>query len=59
MMFAGGILKGKLRPEIPCWCNPQWKALMEKCWSSVPDARPSFSQIVMELRTMAASMNIK
>ncbi|GKB80251.1 serine/threonine-protein kinase EDR1, partial [Tanacetum coccineum] len=50
---------GKLRPEIPCWCNPQWRALMEKCWTSVPDARPSFSEIVTEIRAMAASMNIK
>ncbi|XP_019167163.1 PREDICTED: serine/threonine-protein kinase STE20-like isoform X2 [Ipomoea nil] len=54
-----GIIKGSLRPEIPNWCNPAWRALMERCWSSDPKARPAFSDIAKELRAMALSMNIK
>nr|GME06020.1 serine/threonine-protein kinase STE20-like isoform X2 [Ipomoea batatas] len=54
-----GIIKGSLRPEIPNWCNPAWRSLMERCWSSDPKARPAFSDIAKELRAMASSMNIK
>lgn len=54
-----GIIKGNLRPEIPHWCDPAWRSVMERCWSSDPDARPTFSEIAKELRAMAAAMNIK
>nr|GMD78840.1 serine/threonine-protein kinase STE20-like isoform X2 [Ipomoea batatas] len=54
-----GIIKGSLRPEIPNWCNPAWRSLMERCWSSDLKARPAFSDIAKELRAMASSMNIK
>ncbi|KAF3453654.1 hypothetical protein FNV43_RR04095 [Rhamnella rubrinervis] len=57
--IIGGIIKGNLRPEIPSWCDPAWRSLMERCWSSDPDSRPPFSEIAKELRTMAAAMNIK
>ncbi|CAK9133982.1 unnamed protein product [Ilex paraguariensis] len=57
--IIGGIIKGNLRPEIPRWCDPTWRSLMERCWSSDPDARPAFSEIAKELRAMAAAMNIK
>ncbi|KAG8639273.1 serine/threonine-protein kinase EDR1-like isoform X4 [Manihot esculenta] len=57
--IIAGIIKGNLRPEIPSWCDPAWKSLMERCWSSDPESRPAFSEIAKELRTMSASMNIK
>ncbi|KAL5547975.1 hypothetical protein UlMin_003206 [Ulmus minor] len=53
-----GIIKGDLRPEIPSWCDPVWRSLMERCWSSDPNTRPPFSEIAKELRTMSADMNI-
>ncbi|RAL44364.1 hypothetical protein DM860_011641 [Cuscuta australis] len=53
-----GIIKGSLRPEIPNWCHPGWRYLMEKCWASDPRERPAFSDIARELRAMASSMNI-
>ncbi|CAH9083841.1 unnamed protein product [Cuscuta epithymum] len=53
-----GIIKGCLRPEIPYWCHPAWRHLMERCWSSDPKARPAFSDIAKELRGIASSMNI-
>ncbi|KAF8400686.1 hypothetical protein HHK36_013986 [Tetracentron sinense] len=57
--IIAGIIKGDLRPEVPSWCDPAWRSLMQRCWLSNPDSRPAFSEIVKELHVMAASMNIK
>ncbi|KAL5975275.1 hypothetical protein ACLOJK_031954 [Asimina triloba] len=57
--IIAGIIEGSLRPEIPSWCDPAWSSLIERCWSSDPGSRPSFSEIAKELRSMSASMNIK
>ncbi|KAJ8444606.1 hypothetical protein Cgig2_023669 [Carnegiea gigantea] len=54
-----GIIEGTLRPEIPSWCDPVWRSLMERCWSSDPKSRPSFSEVARELCAMSAAMNIK
>ncbi|KAM7268045.1 hypothetical protein ACFE04_010211 [Oxalis oulophora] len=57
--IIAGIIMGSLRPEIPTWCDPAWGSLMERCWSSDPNSRPSFTEIAKELRLMSAAMNIK
>ncbi|PON55978.1 Mitogen-activated protein kinase kinase kinase [Parasponia andersonii] len=57
--IIGGIVNNTLRPQIPAWCDPEWKALMESCWSSDPAQRPSFAEISQKLRNMAAAMNVK
>ncbi|XVE98732.1 hypothetical protein REPUB_Repub03eG0133600 [Reevesia pubescens] len=57
--IIGGIVNNSLRPKIPSWCDPEWKALMEKCWASDPAERPSFSEISQKLRNMAAAINVK
>ncbi|CAJ1941902.1 unnamed protein product [Sphenostylis stenocarpa] len=57
--IIGGIVNNSLRPQIPTWCDPEWKSLMESCWTSDPVERPSFSEISKKLRSMAASMNVK
>lgn len=57
--IIGGIVNNSLRPQIPTWCDPEWKSLMESCWASDPTERPSFSEISKKLRSMAASMNVK
>ncbi|XP_022929736.1 uncharacterized protein LOC111436234 [Cucurbita moschata] len=57
--IIGGIVNNCLRPEIPTWCDPEWKALMSSCWDSDPAMRPSFSEISQKLRNMAAAMNVK
>ncbi|KAK7388479.1 hypothetical protein VNO78_23295 [Psophocarpus tetragonolobus] len=57
--IIGGIVNNTLRPQIPTWCDPEWKSLMESCWASEPVERPSFSEISKKLRSMAASMNVK
>ncbi|MFS7966988.1 putative protein kinase TKL-Pl-6 family [Helianthus anomalus] len=57
--IIGGIVNNSLRPTIPTWCDPEWKALMESCWSADPTERPSFSEISQKLRNMAAGSNVK
>ncbi|CBI17788.3 unnamed protein product, partial [Vitis vinifera] len=51
--IIGGIVNNTLRPQIPRWCEPEWKYLMESCWASDPAERPSFSEISQKLRNMA------
>ncbi|CAI9779641.1 unnamed protein product [Fraxinus pennsylvanica] len=57
--IIGGIVNNTLRPQIPTWCDPEWKSLMESCWAHDPAQRPSFSEISQKLRNMAAAMNLK
>lgn len=57
--IIGGIVNNTLRPQIPTWCDPEWKSLMESSWASDPAERPSFSEISQKLRSMAAAMNLK
>eukprot|EP00252_Welwitschia_mirabilis_P018693 TRINITY_DN4165_c0_g1_i1.p1 TRINITY_DN4165_c0_g1~~TRINITY_DN4165_c0_g1_i1.p1 ORF type:complete len:1310 (-),score=284.25 TRINITY_DN4165_c0_g1_i1:308-4237(-) len=57
--IIGGILSNSLRPSVPDNCDPQWRALMEACWSSDPFARPSFAEVVSRLRAMAATLQSK
>ncbi|CAM6091274.1 unnamed protein product [Calypogeia fissa] len=57
--IIGGIVNNTLRPPIPTWCDPGWRALMERCWSSDPTNRPSFSEIAAELRAMSEALKPK
>ncbi|KAM7252701.1 hypothetical protein ACFE04_008210 [Oxalis oulophora] len=57
--IIGGIVNDSLRPQIPSWCDPEWKSLMESCWASNPSQRPSFAEISQKLRNIGAAMNLK
>ncbi|KAA8531326.1 hypothetical protein F0562_006035 [Nyssa sinensis] len=35
--IIAGIINGDLQPEIPSWCDPAWRSLMERCWLADPD----------------------
>ncbi|KAL6847036.1 hypothetical protein ACP4OV_022889 [Aristida adscensionis] len=52
--IIGGIVNNTLRPHIPENCDPEWRKLMEQCWSANPDARPSFTEVTDRLRAMPA-----
>ncbi|KAJ4768462.1 Protein kinase [Rhynchospora pubera] len=43
---AFAVVDKNLRPTIPANCAPPLRALIEQCWSSVPEKRPEFWQIV-------------
>jgi hypothetical protein len=43
------ILKGE-RPQLPSYCPPKLKHLIERCWSQDASKRPRFGEICVELR---------
>ncbi|XWS27131.1 hypothetical protein CRYUN_Cryun26dG0089700 [Craigia yunnanensis] len=57
--IIGGIVSNTLRPPVPESCDPEWRSLMERCWSSDPLERPNFTEIANELRSMAAKIRPK
>ncbi|KAI9116042.1 hypothetical protein K1719_012972 [Acacia pycnantha] len=57
--IIGGIVKNTLRPPIPPHCDPEWRKLMEECWSPDPDSRPSFTEITSRLRSMSMAFQAK
>ncbi|MBA0773888.1 hypothetical protein Gotri_009141 [Gossypium trilobum] len=57
--IIGGIVSNTLRPQVPEGCDPEWRSLMERCWSSELPERPSFTEIANELRSMAAKIQPK
>ncbi|CAA7398974.1 unnamed protein product [Spirodela intermedia] len=57
--IIGGIVSNTLRPPIPDYCDPEWKRLMEQCWSPDPAARPSFTEITHRLRSMSMALQTK
>ncbi|XP_008648707.1 serine/threonine-protein kinase STE20 isoform X2 [Zea mays] len=52
--IIGGIVNNTLRPPVPESCDPQWRSLMERCWSAEPSERPSFTEVGKSLRAMAS-----
>uniref|UniRef100_A0A2P2IMV1 Uncharacterized protein MANES_12G042400 n=1 Tax=Rhizophora mucronata TaxID=61149 RepID=A0A2P2IMV1_RHIMU len=57
--IIGGIVKNTLRPPIPVRCEPEWRKLMEQCWSPDPETRPSFTEITNRLRSMSIALRTK
>ncbi|XP_057959860.1 uncharacterized protein LOC131152173 [Malania oleifera] len=57
--IIGGIVSNTLRPPIPERCDPEWRKLMEECWSPDPAARPSFTEITNRLRIMSMTIQTK
>ncbi|KAI3459613.1 hypothetical protein Pfo_016276 [Paulownia fortunei] len=57
--IIGGIVNNTLRPPIPERCDPEWRKLMEECWSHDPAARPSFTEITNRLRVMSTALQPK
>jgi len=54
--IIGGIVNNTLRPPIPKGCDLSWRSLMESCWSADPSMRPTFTEITLGLRAMAAML---
>ena len=52
-------MSNTLRPPVPETCDPDWRSLMERCWSAEPSDRPNFTEIANELRAMAAKIPSK
>ncbi|KAG1326629.1 Dual specificity protein kinase splA [Cocos nucifera] len=58
-VIIGGIVSNTLRPPVPETCDPEWRKLMEQCWSAEPSERPTFTEIASRLRSMPASLSHK
>ncbi|KAL5199327.1 hypothetical protein ABZP36_020530 [Zizania latifolia] len=58
-VIIGGIVSNTLRPPVPDSCDPEWRSLMEQCWSTEPSERPNFTEIAGRLRSMAASQKVQ
>uniref|UniRef100_A0A0D9Z8L4 Protein kinase domain-containing protein n=1 Tax=Oryza glumipatula TaxID=40148 RepID=A0A0D9Z8L4_9ORYZ len=52
LLTMRGILSNTLRPPVPTSCNLEWRKLMEQCWSTEPERRPSFAEVATRLRSM-------
>ena len=50
-------MNNTLRPPVPANCDPEWRRLMEQCWSPDPAQRPAFNEIAGRLRSMSAAAN--
>ncbi|XP_043720565.1 uncharacterized protein LOC122668077 [Telopea speciosissima] len=57
--IIGGIVNNTLRPPIPERCDPEWRKLMQECWSPEPAERPSFTEITDRLRHMSMALQTK
>ncbi|KAL3634417.1 hypothetical protein CASFOL_021471 [Castilleja foliolosa] len=57
--IIGGIVNNTLRPLIPERCDPEWRKLMEECWSHNPAERPSFTEITKRLQAMSMALQPK
>ncbi|KAH0636649.1 hypothetical protein KY289_036564 [Solanum tuberosum] len=44
---------------MPVRCDPEWRKLMEQCWSADPEARPSFTEIRNRLKSMSDVLEAK
>ncbi|KAH9691664.1 hypothetical protein KPL70_016180 [Citrus sinensis] len=51
LQAALGVRQG-LRPDLPENAHPKLIDLMQRCWDAVPDNRPSFSEIKLELEVL-------
>ncbi|KAH0455032.1 hypothetical protein IEQ34_016956 [Dendrobium chrysotoxum] len=54
-VIIDGIVSNTLRPSVPESCDPEWRSLMEQCWSTEPSKRPCFIEIANKLCSMASS----
>jgi hypothetical protein len=46
------VLHHRKRPKLPSKLNPKMKDLMSRCWHQDPEARPTFKEIVVELKML-------
>ncbi|GKD33794.1 dual specificity protein kinase splA-like protein, partial [Tanacetum coccineum] len=52
MQIIGAVGFMNQRLEIPKDVNPQWASLIESCWSSEPQSRPTFQEILIKLKDL-------
>ncbi|KAL4565878.1 hypothetical protein LXL04_029984 [Taraxacum kok-saghyz] len=58
LQAALGVRLGK-RPDLPTNTHPKLLELMQRCWETEPDIRPSFSEIKLELVTFLHQLQVR
>ncbi|KAL9243607.1 hypothetical protein vseg_017476 [Gypsophila vaccaria] len=56
IVAAFAVVNKNLRPEFPKDCPSAMRALIEQCWSTNPDKRPEFWQLVKVLEEFELSL---
>jgi len=52
MQVIGAVGFMDHRLEIPSDIDPQWASMIESCWDSDPQRRPSFQELLERLREL-------
>jgi hypothetical protein len=47
-----GLMCGNLHLDIPEWCEPEWRGLLEACLEPNPSARPSMRELARQLEAI-------
>ncbi|VVA96689.1 unnamed protein product [Arabis nemorensis] len=59
MQVIGAVGFMNQRLEVPKDVDPQWISLMESCWYSEPQDRPSFQEVMEKLRELQRKYTIQ
>lgn len=51
--LAAAIAGDHLRPNVATRCPPEFAELIARCWHPLPALRPSFSEIIISLKSMS------
>ncbi|KAF2312733.1 hypothetical protein GH714_039800 [Hevea brasiliensis] len=59
MQVIGAVGFMNQRLEIPKDVDPQWASIIESCWHSDPQCRPTFQELLEKLKDMQRQCNIQ
>ncbi|KFK26593.1 hypothetical protein AALP_AA8G268900 [Arabis alpina] len=59
MQVIGAVGFMNQRLEVPKDVDPQWISLMESCWHSEPQGRPTFQEVMEKLRELQRKYTIQ
>lgn len=48
--LSPGLQSGGLLPEIPRYCESEWRDIMMMCWDFNPNSRPAFNVLATLLQ---------
>eukprot|EP00698_Gefionella_okellyi_P003807 TRINITY_DN13538_c0_g1_i1.p1 TRINITY_DN13538_c0_g1~~TRINITY_DN13538_c0_g1_i1.p1 ORF type:complete len:363 (-),score=62.01 TRINITY_DN13538_c0_g1_i1:63-1151(-) len=52
VQVALAVVNQNMRPPIPSTCPPAMSQLMQRCWQTTPEYRPSFNEVLTALQSM-------
>ena len=47
-----GLMCGNLHLDVPEWCEPEWRGLLEACLEPNPSNRPSMKELAKQLEAI-------